>query len=260
MERVLQHARRRGIGVQEALDDAGAVDGLAAGAGARIAGFSQLLTRMRARLHREPIGQVARELLVEIGFAEEARAGARDAAVAQARLRSVEGVLASLESYQARLGSKADLVSWLHRLSLDAREEEQSPEQGRVVLMTLHAAKGLEFRVVFLVGLEEGFLPHGGMQGEPPNLDEERRLAYVGITRARDELILTRALTRVRRGREGLRAPSRFLEDLPAEGVEHLDLTVPTPASADPGKPSVFARLREQFRASGGPPGDPGSA
>ena len=170
-------------------------------------------------------------------------------------------MVASLEAYQARLGSQADLVSWLQRLSLDAREEEQVPEQGRVVLMTLHAAKGLEYRVVFLVGLEEGLLPHGGMQGEPPNLDEERRLAYVGLTRARDELILTRAATRMRRGREVVRTPCRFLEDLPAEGVEHLDLTVPARAVADAGRPSVFARLREQFRASGGPPpGDPGCA
>jgi DNA helicase II / ATP-dependent DNA helicase PcrA len=127
--------------------------------------------------------------------------------------------------------------------------------------MTLHAAKGLEFQVVFLVGLEEGLLPHSGMQGEAPNLDEERRLAYVGFTRARDELILTRAAVRVRRGREVVRTPSRFLENLPADAVETLDLTVPSAPPTAPGEPSVFARLREQFRAGGAPgPGEPRSA
>jgi len=258
MERLLAHARREGLGVQQTLDRAASVEALAPGAAARVEAFSGLIARMRARLRSESMGQVARSLLVEIGFAEDTRAGSRDAGVAQARLRSVEGVLASLEAYQARAGKAADLISWLNRLSLDAREEEQAPEQGRVALMTLHAAKGLEFRVVFLVGMEEGLLPHAGMLGEPPNLDEERRLAYVGFTRARDELILTRAASRLRRGREVPRTPSRFLQDLPADSVVRLDLTQPTPPSAGPSQPSVFARLREQFRAAG--PEEPPSA
>ncbi len=251
MERLLAHARSEGLGLQTALEAAGAVPGLAPGAAARVEGFSALVRRMRQRLRAEPMGQVARSLLLEIGFAEDARAGARDASVAQARLRGVEGVLGSLEAYQSRYGPRADLVSWLNRLSLDAREEEQAPQQGRVALMSLHAAKGLEFRVVFVVGLEEGLLPHGGMLGEPPNLDEERRLAYVGFTRARDELVLSRAASRLRRGREVLRTPSRFLQDLPAHTLEVLDLTLAAPAPAAPGQPTVFARLREQFRAAG---------
>jgi DNA helicase-2/ATP-dependent DNA helicase PcrA len=251
MERLLEHAQASGLGIQEALDAAAGVEGLASGAVARVHGFSALLARMRERLGKEPLGQVARSLLSEIGFAEDSRAGAKDASVAQARMRSVEGVLTSLEGYQAREGRGADLISWLNRLSLDAREEEQAPGRGRVALMTLHAAKGLEFKVVFLVGLEEGLLPHAGMQGQPPNLDEERRLAYVGFTRACDELILSRAATRLRRGREVPRTPSRFLLELPKEGVETHDLTVPAPTPPGPGQPTVFARLREQFRAGG---------
>ncbi|MGO8970101.1 MAG: ATP-dependent helicase [Myxococcaceae bacterium] len=251
MECLLAHARSRGLGVQQTLAVAGAVPGLSPGAATRVEGFSALLSRMRQRLTAEPMGQVARSLLVEIGFAEDTRAGAKDASVAQARLRGVEGVLASLEAYQSRQGPRADLISWLNRLSLDAREEEQAPERGRVALMTLHAAKGLEFRVVFVVGLEEGLLPHAGMLGEPPNLDEERRLAYVGFTRARDELVLTRAASRLRRGREVLRTPSRFLQDLPAQGVVLSDLTLAAPRPASPGDGTVFARLREQFRAAG---------
>jgi DNA helicase-2/ATP-dependent DNA helicase PcrA len=97
--------------------------------------------------------------------------------------------------------------------------------------MTLHSAKGLEFPVVFLVGLEEDLLPHGGMQGQPRDLEEERRLCYVGITRAREQLTLTRASARQRRGQTVPRTPSRFLEALPPEQVRVIDLA----AKATPG-------------------------
>jgi DNA helicase-2/ATP-dependent DNA helicase PcrA len=97
--------------------------------------------------------------------------------------------------------------------------------------MTLHSAKGLEFPVVFLVGLEEDLLPHGGMQGQPRDLEEERRLCYVGITRAREQLTLTRAGARQRRGQAVPRTPSRFLQPLPADQVRLVDLA----AKATPG-------------------------
>jgi DNA helicase-2/ATP-dependent DNA helicase PcrA len=99
--------------------------------------------------------------------------------------------------------------------------------------MTLHGSKGLEYRVVFLVGMEEDLLPHSGMQGEAQNLPEERRLAYVGLTRAREILYLSRAATRVKRGKELPRTPSRFLQDIPAELVERVDLDAPPPAPSN---------------------------
>jgi DNA helicase-2/ATP-dependent DNA helicase PcrA len=108
--------------------------------------------------------------------------------------------------------------------------------------MTLHGAKGLEWRCVFLAGLEEGLLPHSGRgfddaSGEPQadgaiNLEEERRLCYVGLTRARERLILTRAAERVKRGKPIPRTPSRFLEDIPAELVDVIDLAGPQAESA----------------------------
>jgi len=111
-----------------------------------------------------------------------------------------------------------------------------------VTLMTLHGAKGLEWRCVFLCGLEEGLLPHSGRgfddaSAEPSaegvaNLEEERRLAYVGMTRARERLTLTRAAQRLRRGKLVPRTPSRFLDDLPAELVDRVDLSGPPPAAA----------------------------
>ena len=115
-------------------------------------------------------------------------------------------------------------------LKLDSREEEDPAEGQGVVLMSLHAAKGLEFPVVFLLGCEEDLLPCAGIQGEARDLEEERRLAYVGITRARERLVLTRAASRARRGKLEPRTPSRFLSDLPPEAFEVRD------ASRDPGE------------------------
>ncbi len=107
--------------------------------------------------------------------------------------------------------------------------------------MTLHGAKGLEWRCVFLCGMEEGLLPHSGRgfddSGSEPradgalNLEEERRLCYVGMTRARERLILTRAVERTKRGKPVPRTPSRFLEDIPAELLEPIDLRGPLPAA-----------------------------
>jgi len=115
--------------------------------------------------------------------------------------------------------------------------------------MTLHSAKGLEWRLVFLVGMEEDLLPHSGMQGEPPNPEEERRLAYVGMTRARERLVLTRAANRVKRGKLLPRTPSRFLADVPEALVEVVDLVGDVNAPPAPEQKQFFSSLREKFKA-----------
>jgi DNA helicase-2/ATP-dependent DNA helicase PcrA len=135
----------------------------------------------------------------------------------------------------------AGLPGYLARLALDSRDDPADRSEA-VMLMTLHAAKGLEWRAVFLCGLEEGLLPHSGRgfddAGATPaadgaiNLAEERRLCYVGMTRAQERLTLTRCRERLRRGKPVPRAPSRFLEDLPPELVDVVDLAGPQPEAA----------------------------
>jgi DNA helicase-2/ATP-dependent DNA helicase PcrA len=115
--------------------------------------------------------------------------------------------------------------------------------------MTLHAAKGLEFPEVFLIGAEEDLLPCSGIQGEARDLDEERRLAYVGITRARERLTLTRAAVRAKRGKLLARVASRFIEDLPAGSFTEDDGTAPPPAAEVSSRSAeVLARLAERLR------------
>jgi DNA helicase-2/ATP-dependent DNA helicase PcrA len=250
VEHLVGHARERGMPVADVLDAPASVPGLTPGAARAVQDLSQLIHQTRGRLKREPLSAVTRSLLGQIGFEAAARASTRSAAVVDRRLAGVEGILGSLEQYERREGKRSDLLTYLNRLSLDTREEEDGPRPAQVTLLTLHGAKGLEFRTVFLVGMEEGFLPHGGMQGEPQNLEEERRLCYVGITRAREELILTRAATRLRRGRDVPRTPSRFLADIPAEVLEVSDTTVPPPGPPTEAEQGFFRSLKARLQGT----------
>ncbi len=251
VEHLVAHARGRGQPLAEVLASTGSVPELTPGAARAVKEFSDLIHRTRGRLRTEPLSTVARALLHEIGFEAAARVSTPSATAADRKLRGVEGVLGSLEQFERREGPRSDLRTYLNRLSLDTREEEDGPTPARVTLLTLHGAKGLEFKTVFLVGMEEGFLPHGGMQGESQNLEEERRLCYVGITRAREELILTRAAARLRRGREVPRTPSRFLADIPEAVLEVSDTTVPPPGPPGEAEQGFFRSLKA--RLQGGP-------
>jgi DNA helicase-2/ATP-dependent DNA helicase PcrA len=127
-----------------------------------------------------------------------------------------------------------DVDAFLEGVSLVADADEIEDDDSRVVLMTLHTAKGLEFPVVFVVGMEDGVFPHLRSLGEPDELEEERRLCYVGITRARRRLYLTYAWCRTLWGATQYNPPSRFLREIPEE-LTHLTEAVP-PADGGGGR------------------------
>jgi DNA helicase-2/ATP-dependent DNA helicase PcrA len=131
-----------------------------------------------------------------------------------------------LENIAELVGSARDIGSveeFLEQVSLVADSDEIPDDDSSVVLMTLHSAKGLEFPAVFLIGLEDGIFPHLRALGEPHELEEERRLAYVGITRARERLYLTHAWSRTIYGSTQYNPPSRFLDEIPQRLVESID-------------------------------------
>ena len=116
----------------------------------------------------------------------------------------------------------ADVAEFMEQVALVADTDEVDGDDSRVILMTLHTAKGLEYPVVFLVGAEEGVFPHIRALTEPDELEEERRLAYVGITRARERLYISHAWSRSLFGSTQYNPPSRFAEEIPTELVESI--------------------------------------
>ena len=144
------------------------------------------------------------------------------------------------------LSARGILRSFLNRMVLESKDQEEKDlddsSNSQVTLLTLHGAKGLEYPVVFLVGMEDGFLPHKRTLEGGEDLSEERRLAYVGITRAKDLLILTRAKNRIRYGKPVPRYRSRFLDEIPKDLILTTDRALPDANS------SVEARAAHEVR------------
>ncbi|TBX71949.1 DNA helicase PcrA [Bacillus mycoides] len=148
---------------------------------------------------------------------------------AEGRLENLDEFLSVTQTFESQSEDKS-LVAFLTDLALvaDIDRVDEDPTAGEeVILMTMHSAKGLEFPVVFIVGLEEGIFPHTRSLMEEDEMQEERRLAYVGITRAEEELYLSNAQMRTLFGRTSMNAASRFITEIPSELVESLNETAP---------------------------------
>jgi DNA helicase II / ATP-dependent DNA helicase PcrA len=207
----------------EVLRHPGEIEELGEKALAAVTEFIGLLEKYRQRF-RLPgrLAETGRELIAELQLDDELCRTADDPKQARRRMDHVEEVMNALASYEDRDESPT-LAGFLEKVSLLDRDE---PDRGgkdaklardAVVLMSLHSSKGLEFSQVFLVGLEEEYLPHRKSIEEGVDVEEERRLCYVGVTRARHRLTLLGAAARRRYGKLQPRVPSRFLEEIPAE-------------------------------------------
>jgi DNA helicase II / ATP-dependent DNA helicase PcrA len=252
LERIAHHAVSTETPMWKVLSDPDSVPDLPRGAGEKVKDFCSMIEKYRSAFNKGNLADITRRMLEEINFADHTRATTASLAAGARKVKAVEQMIHSLDRYEQREGPKASLLTYLNRLSLDSKDEEEHevPGGGKVTLMTLHGAKGLEWKLVFLIGLEEDLLPHAGMQGEPPNPEEERRLCYVGITRAREKLVMTRAAMRIKRQREVQRTPSRFLQDLPPEVTELIDLDGAPSFEEDPDREkNFFADLKERLRA-----------
>ena len=180
------------------------------------------------------------ELLARTGYA--VMLEGRDTPEDRARLENVRELLTSINGYLAnRADQEESLLDALHgfldEIALYTDIDSHDPDQDCVVMMTMHAAKGLEFPVVFVVGAEEGIFPGIRAIGETEEMEEERRLCYVAMTRAREELCLTCASQRMLFGRTGANRPSRFVEEIPPEHLERSGRTF-APAESWGGMPS----------------------
>ena len=227
----------------EAIDRAEQAPGLASRSLNQVKQFAQLMSDLRAMVTVErPASEILEAVLNRSGMLSELKASTdpqdetrvenlvelvkvAQEFVAQATVQDLGGAGEEFELASELVGGMpepdATLPAFLERIALVA-DSDQIPDDGSgvVTLMTLHTAKGLEFDTVFLTGLEDGIFPHMRAMTDPAELQEERRLAYVGITRARKRLYLSRSAVRTLFGKPAYNPASRFLAEVPAELID----------------------------------------
>jgi DNA helicase II / ATP-dependent DNA helicase PcrA len=242
-DRLIRASAEQGRPLWEVLRTPEGVEELGEKALAAIAGFVELMTGYRERFRRSRrLAELGREFLATLAIEDELYRTADDPGKAKRRVDNVAEVINALASYEER-EAEPTLAGFLEKVSLLDRDDpgrgskEEKLARDAVILMSLHSSKGLEFPHVFLVGMEEEYLPHKKSVGEMVDVDEERRLCYVGITRARRSLTLLGAARRKKYGKMIPREPSRFLQEVPGELLQK---------STGEAKPAASAAEQEQ--------------
>ncbi len=221
--------------------------GVPARAAASLAVFRDLLVALTEVARHEPVSIAIGKMLDQSGYLQDLREERSEDA--EARVENLAELVSAAREYESR-ELEPSLGGFVDRLSLlsDA-DEEQGSRDARVWLMTLHSAKGLEFPTVVLAGLEEGLFPHSRSTDDEEELEEERRLCYVGMTRARARLVLTGAARRRIFGEYQSSDPSRFIDEVPAE---LLDRMLPSYSSSSAARQGNFPHYEFRTNPYGG--------
>jgi DNA helicase-2/ATP-dependent DNA helicase PcrA len=204
-------AATRGIPVGEVIRDPSAISGIGAAGSEALIAFRDLIDGLRAEMAEKPLQEVIGEMLVRSGIQRMVDDGTEEGAERWQNLLEFKG----LASEYAGMSGPEALAQFLEDTALVSDVDSLDESKPGLTLITLHMVKGLEFPVVFMVGMEEGLLPHLRAIEEPGGIDEERRLCYVGMTRAMRRLYLFHAFRRHLFGVANLNMPSRFLSELP---------------------------------------------
>ena len=180
--------------------------------------FARALTIYRRAKESEPLSGLIELILKKSGYADYLNDGTT---TGEERLENVRELMSVAEDYIAVHGEESNLEGFLEEVALVADIDNWNPQEEALTLMTLHAAKGLEFNVVFMIGMEENLFPHSNSFFDTEQLEEERRLCYVGITRAKERVYMTLAERRMLYGGIHSNSPSRFLADIPDELIKN---------------------------------------
>ncbi|NVB77528.1 MAG: UvrD-helicase domain-containing protein [Kofleriaceae bacterium] len=234
VDKLVLHAQANQKTLWEALGEAEAA-GVHGGAKTAIGEFVEIVKKLgNAFESGHNVVESTKNMIEDIKLYDDLKQAAASMSAAQRRIDNVTGLLNSLERWAAKGKGNRELAAYLRALSLDSGDDSKREGGDKIVMTTLHGAKGLEFPVCFMIGLEEELLPHARTLNpqatdvmdadHATDVSEERRLCYVGITRAQRKLYLTRACTRISRGRAMQRTPSRFLLEIPDELLEIRDL------------------------------------
>src|SRR6478735_6329966 len=216
LARLQTHADAHGISLWEALGHAEPA-GVAAAPLRAVGQLHSLLQSLQAGALELDVADLLERVLECSGYLTALEA--ERTIEAQGRIENLQELVGVAREYQEQAEELPNLSSFLQEISLYSDQDAMRGEGSLVTLMTLHNAKGLEFRAVFMIGMEEGIFPHSRSL-EEQGIEEERRLAYVGMTRAKERLVLTHASARSLWGNRNYNLASRFLDELPEEGVE----------------------------------------
>ena len=224
-------------------------------AASKIEGFVSFIQSLKSKAQAYTVEEILEEIIDLTGYVDELKA--EDTEESRARIENIDELISKTVSYQdlrSAEGGEASLSGFLEEIALIADIDTVDPGQDYVLLMTLHSAKGLEFPNVYLAGMEDGIFP-GSMSvfsADPSDMEEERRLCYVGITRAMKELTLTSARQRMIRGETQYNRVSRFVREIPRELVELGETIqdkkpkIPETSTAKSG----YAQMRMAFQAN----------
>jgi len=213
-------------------------------AAAALSAFRNLVIQLAAVAAQEPVSIALAKVLDQSGYLKDLREERSEEA--EGRVENLAELVSAAREYETR-APEASLAGFVDQLSLLADvDEEAGNRDARVLMMTMHSAKGLEFPVVMICGLEEGLFPHSRSADDEAELEEERRLCYVGITRAQRRLVLTSAARRRVFGEYQSAEPSRFLDEIPAGLLEDVPSSFVSPYS------SSFSQYRSAQRERGG--------
>jgi DNA helicase-2/ATP-dependent DNA helicase PcrA len=225
VERVAALAHERRLSFWEALEEAAEAPGhLGAAPSKRVGVFVEWMRGLRQEADALGPAELAERVLERSGLRD---ALAADSTLeAEGRLENLLELVAQMREYE-REAEEPTLVGFLERVALASDVDGYDPDKGAVSLMTVHTAKGLEFPAVFITGMEERIFPHARSVDDDSALQEERRLCYVAVTRARQQLVLSRVRRRRLSGQELPGIPSRFLSEIPADAVESIVMERP---------------------------------
>ena len=242
IDKIVSYASENGLSVFEALGELEHI-GLSARTAASLIEFRRQLEQWAQLQEYVSVTELVEEVLDKSGYREMLKA--EKTLEAQSRLENIDEFLSVTKHFE-NVSEDKSLIAFLTDLALisdiDQLNETNGENQDAVVLMTLHSAKGLEFPVVFLIGMEEGIFPHSRSLDDGDEMEEERRLAYVGITRAEEELFLTSAQMRTLFGYTNINPVSRFIREIPEELVERVNKRTPW-TSAAAGKQTTVRKI-----------------
>lgn len=218
--RMAEHAERYGLSLFDAAREAGLIETLPKRAATSVARFVAMYDHLQTVV-MQPVEEILGHVLTESGY--QAFLAGSDLEEDEERLANVQELLTAAREFDERHPDDGGLEVFLEEACLVNETDDWDLDDDRVTLMTLHGSKGLEFPVVYIIAMEEGLIPHERSRQQDDELEEERRLLFVGITRARQELLLSRANWREYRGQRRMTIPSQFLMELPREELHMED-------------------------------------